>query len=127
MPSRAGEQNHSGADEEGGEPAAAVDIFMQEKLGADRVGDKGERSRRRTHQAEVGPREPDEIAEERQGHEEDAAEKRSAGEDAADDRQGAVLAAQIAEVADAAHGQREENVSGGGEGDRAGNADPRIE
>lgn len=127
MASGAREQDYSRADEEGGEPAAAVDVFMEEELGADRVGDKGERGRGRSHQAQVGPRESDQIAEERQGHEEDAAKERSAGEHAGQNRQEAVLAAQIAEVADAAHGQGDEDISGSREDDRAGDAAPGVE
>ena len=100
---------------------------MQEKLGANRIGDKGERGRGRAHQAEVGPGESDQIAEEGQGHEENPAEEGSAGEDAEDDGTESVLAAEIAEVANAAHGQRDEHVSGGREADGEGDADPGVE
>src|SRR5580698_7234927 len=68
--SRPGEEENSKADKDGGEPAAAVDIFVQEKPGCQGIGDKGQRGRCRAHHAEVGPRESDEVAKECDGHEE---------------------------------------------------------
>ncbi len=99
---------------------------MEEELGADGVGDKGERCRGGTHQAEVGPGEANEVAEEGDGHEEDSAKEGCAGEDAGDDREEAVVAAELAEVANAAHGQGDENVSGGGGADGDEDAESRC-
>ena len=65
----------------------------------------------------MGPGEANEVAEEGDGHEKDSAKQGGAGEDAGNDREEAVVAAELAEVADAAHGQGDENVSGSGGAD----------
>src|SRR5580698_9690715 len=73
-----GEEQNPETHENCGQPTAAVNIFVQEESGRKRVGDEGECGGCRAHNAEVGPRESDEVAEKRDGHEEDSTEENSA-------------------------------------------------
>src|SRR3984957_15269731 len=106
-----GEGQNPETHENWGQPTAAVNIFVQEESGRKRVGDEGECGGCRAHNAEVGPRKPDEVAEKRDGHEEDSTKENSACGDSGDDGKEAMTTSELVEIADAAHGQGHEDVS----------------
>src|SRR5271165_1071046 len=121
------EEKNSAADKDGGEPAAAVDVFMQEEFSGQGVSDKGERGGGRSHHTEVRPRESGEVAKEGDGHEGDSTEEHAAREQAGQHGAEAVAAAKVIQVADTAHGQGNQDISGGGGADGGEDAEPGIE
>ena len=74
------EQIYAHADEQGGSPAAAVNVFVQKKLGCDRVSDQHQGSRSGSHQAQVEMIEREQQSKERQRKEEDTGEKQWTGD-----------------------------------------------
>ena len=87
------------ADEGGGGPAAAGDIFFQEELGGDGVGDDGERGRGGPDERQSEVIEGEEQREESESQEEDSREEEWTGEDSADRSGQAGVGADLVEVA----------------------------
>ena len=112
-----GEECYSGADEDGGEPAAAVYVFVEEELGGYGVADEGEGGAGGGGEGDVYFAQGEEEGEEAERHAEDSGEEHGAGDYGADGSGEAGFCADDVEVADAAHGSGSEAVScDGGEG-----------
>ena len=116
------EQDDAYADEDGGKPAAMVDVFAEKDFGGSRVADVGERGAGGGSEGEVDDREGKEESEEVEGHAERADEEERAGKDGSDGAEVAAEAgtgAEVVEVAKAAHGGGDTTLAGDGEdGDR---------
>ena len=111
------QKGHAQADKHRRHPALAVDVLPEKELGRNRVGDKGERGRRRCNEADLG------MAERVEQREEAARHRAYAGDEAwtGDHRQ--TRACQAAtrpnhvQVPQPAHGGGNQQVAHRGEGD----------
>jgi len=113
-----GQESDADADEDGGQPAAAVDVFVEKELCREGVADEGEGGAGGGGERDVYAREGEEEGEEAERHGEDAEEKDGRGDDGAGGSREAGLGADQIEIADAAHSSGGEHVPGyGGDGD----------
>jgi len=121
------EEGYAGADEESGDPAAAVYVFFEKELCSGCSGDEGKRGRCGCDEAEVCAGEGEEEREEAQCHAGDSDKEHAAGEDGFDRPEEAGFGADVVEVAELAHAACDEDVACGGGEDHGGNGGPGME
>ncbi len=97
-----------------GEPAAVVDLFVEEELCCDGVADVGQRGDGGGGEGEVGDAEGGEHGEEVECHAERAKDEAGCGEDGADSSGEAAVGADVIEVAQLAHTSGDEDFAGDG-------------
>ncbi len=119
------QKDDADADEDGGDPAAAVDLLFEEDFGGGGVADEGERASGGGDQAHVRVAESEEQAEEAEGHGESADEQARAGDDGEGRTEQAALCLDEVEITELAHGGGSENVSGRCSEDDGGDAGDR--
>src|SRR6185312_3295614 len=69
------EKRYSATDEDGGDPATAIDTFLEEDACGNRVADEGQRSRGGRDQADIGMAQGKEEGKEADRHSGEAAEE----------------------------------------------------
>ena len=122
-----GEEKDADGDEEDGEPAAAVYVFVEEEAGGDGVADVVEGGDAGGGEGEIDEREGVKHGEEVEGHAEGPGEEGGVGDYGAGSSGEAGVGADEVEVADLAHGGGDEDFSGDGEEGDDGDAGPGDE
>src|SRR5579864_5673087 len=120
------QQQNAHADQSGGEPAAAVDVFMQQELGQDGGADVSQRRRGRRDEAGVAPGERGQQAEEAKDEAAESEKEKFFSDDMADHAEKTFFHADLNEVADALHGGGEQHVAAAGSHDQHSDGYPEF-
>lgn len=112
VPSKLAQQDDADGDKERGEPAAAVDVLMQEEFGRDGIADIGEGADGRASERELGDRERKEHGEEVERHAERAEHEGDVGENGANSAGKAAALTNEVEISELLHAAGDEDLSG---------------
>src|SRR5205809_2909486 len=109
-----GKQNHSNTNQQGGDPAATIDVFFQEDFGEGGAGYEGEGGGSWSHQTGIAPGECSKQTKEPYRHAAQSHQEALFAEDPANYDQEAAAGAKLVQVADAFHGAGEQDIPGAG-------------
>ncbi len=113
------QEEHADTYKDSGEPSAAVDVLVQEKLCRERVADKCQRCGRWCGQGDIHAGKREKEGKKRDRHRQDAEQKQGTGDDGTDRAKEAALCANRIQVTEPTHRRGGQHIAANsGRGDR---------